>query len=156
MQLTDIISTVSVVIASGGVIIGVLYYFYYIGYLRKVRQTNILMQLFTYMLKRDFLEADNQVLNLEYADYDDFVKKNGPFSSRKPIHIAIRQVINYFEALGVLLEEKLIDEKMVLRFFAVETRWKKLKPIVKELGKDLKLGWFEYIYNKERELKEKS
>ena len=153
MQFGEIISTISIVIASVGVIVAVIYYFFYIRYLRKVRQTDLIMRLATFPLTKEFLDADTQVLNLDYKDYDDFVKQYGPFSSRKPIHLAIRQIINYFEILGVLAEEKLIDASFIFKFIAIDARWKRVEPIVQEFANDLKLEWFENLYNLEKKQK---
>jgi hypothetical protein len=153
MQYLDIISTISIVIAAAGIIIAVIYYFFYIRFLRRARQADIFMRLFSTFMTREFSDSDFQVAGLEYTDYDDFLEKYGSFSSRKPIHIALRQVINFFEGVGVLLEEKLFDEAMVLKFLAVEPRWKQVAPIVKALSKEYKLEWFEYLYNLEKQHK---
>jgi hypothetical protein len=153
IQSIDFFSAIPVIAASAGVIIAVFYYLYDIRYRQKVRRTNILLQMTLHIVTREFLDAYTKVLNLDCKDYNDFVRKHDPFSSCKPIHLAVRQVINYFETLGVLLEENLIEEQMVLKFFSIASRWKPLAPIVKEFSGPLKLEWFEYFYNLEKNKK---
>ncbi|MFX0170255.1 MAG: hypothetical protein ACFE89_13015, partial [Candidatus Hodarchaeota archaeon] len=67
------------------------------------------------------------------------------------IHRAIRIVAYFFEALGMLLYRKLIDEQMVWDTFQIKHRWEKIAPVVKELRKELNepryIEWFEYLYN---------
>ena len=98
-----------------------------------------------------FHEADMLLQAAEFSDYADFEKKYGPFSTQKPIHRAIRVIAVYFEAIGMMMYRKLIDEEMVWDIFTVKPRWEKIAPVIKQLRKELNepryMEWFEYLYN---------
>lgn len=87
----------------------------------------------------------------EFSDYADFEKKYGPLSARKPIHRAVRVVAYFFEAIGMLMYRKLVDEEMVWDIIQIKHRWEKIAPLIKQLRKELNepryMEWFEYIYN---------
>ena len=64
----------------------------------------------------------------------------------------------FFEGVGVLLSEKLLDINLILKLFAVELYWKKVEPLVKELRKQLgpqHWEWCEYLYNEVKNRKQK-
>jgi hypothetical protein len=109
------------------------------------------MRLFTHLNNEAFHDADMLLQYAEFSSYADFEKQYGPFSARKPIHRAIRIIAIYFEAIGMLMYRKLIDEQMVWDTFQIKHRWEKLAPLVKQLRKELNepryMEWFEYLYN---------
>lgn len=147
----DAFTSISVVLAASGVTIAVVYYFFDLQNRRKVRRSDSFMRLFTHMNDETFHDADLMVQYAEFSDYEDFEKKYGPFSTRKPIHRAIRLVAFYFEAVGMMLYRNLIDEQMVWDTFQIKHRWEKIAPIIKQLRKELNepryMEWFEYLYN---------
>lgn len=147
----DLITSISVFLAASGVIIAVVYYFFYLRNLSKVRKSDSFMRLFTNVNNEAFHEADMLLQYAEFSDYVDFEKRYGPFSARKPIHRAIRTIVFYFEAVGMLLYRKLIDEQMVWDVFTIKHRWEKVAPLVKQLRIELNepryMEWFEYLYN---------
>jgi len=150
-NLQDVFTQISVFLAASGVIIAVVYYFFYLRNLGRTRRSETFMNLFTNINTEAFQKADLLVQYAEYSDYADFKKRYGPFSEQKPIHVAIRTISYYFEALGMLMYRKLIDEQMVWDTFQIKHRWEKVAPIVKELRKELNepryIEWFEYLYN---------
>jgi len=145
------IQTLSVTIAAVSVVAGIVYYSFQIRNQTKARQSDLVIRLYTGFSTKEFQEADLKVLNTEFKDYNDFVKKYGAFTSGKPIHKAILMVSSFFELIGVLLYRKLIDAGMVENLFSVRIRWEKLKPIAEELRKHYSeprlYEWFEYLYN---------
>jgi len=82
------------------------------------------------------------------------VKKYGsmPSPSLNELQTSLQMVGTFFEGLGVLLSEKLLDINLIQKLFAVELYWKKIEPLVKELRKQFGTPafweWFEYLYNK--------
>ena len=149
-ELQDAFTSISVFLAASGVIIAVVYYFFYLRNLSKVRKSELFMNLFGNM-DEAFHEADLLLQYTEYSDYADFEKQYGAFSARKPIHKAARIIAFYFEAVGMLMYRKLIDEQMVWDVFQIKHRWEKVAPLIKQLRKELDepryLEWFEYLYN---------
>lgn len=148
------IASISAVVAVGGVIIGVVLAYLEIRNLVKARRTDVVMRLFASFSTKEFQEANSVVLNSRFEDYDDFVEKYGSFESRKPIHIAIAMIAQFFEGLGVLVHRKLVDISLVMDLYAIGWRWKKLKPLVEELRIQMNeprvMAWFEYLYNEEK------
>ncbi len=108
------------------------------------------MKLFANLNTEAFHEADTLLQYAEFSSYADFKKKFGPLSARTPIHRAIRIIAVYFEAIGMLMYRKLIDEQMVWDTYQVKHRWEKVAPIIKQLRKEVNdpryLEWFEYLY----------
>ena len=154
------IQTVSITVASASVVVGVVYYALQIRHQTRVRQTDLVVRLYSLWTSDDFLEAMLKVTNLEYEDYTDFSKKYGPLSSETPVNIAFFKVANYFDELGTLLHRGLIDADMVSEFLTPSTlhAWNKMKPAIEGFRKDTGrtfLRWFEYFYTemKKREPK---
>jgi len=149
--LQDVFTSISVFLAASGVIIAVIYYFFYLRNLGRIRRSETFMNLFTHVNTDVFQDADTLLQYAEFSDYADFKKKYGPLSERKPIHRAIRLVAIYFEAIGMMMYRKLIDEQMVWDTFQIKHRWEKIAPVIKQLRKELNepryMEWFEYLYN---------
>ena len=151
MVVQDVLTQVTVVLAALGVIIAVVYYFFDLRNRRKVRKSDMSMRVFATSNTDEFQSADMLLQYAIFTDYADFKKRYGPFSEIKPIHRAIRVVSVFFEALGLLLYHKLIDEQMLWDAYQVVHRWEKVKPIIEHLREELNepryMQWFEYLYN---------
>ena len=145
------IQTLSIVVAAVSVVAGVIYYSIQIRNQNRIRQTALIMGLFSTWLGKEIQEADSKVMATEFKDYNDFVKKYGSITSGKPIHNAIRLIGAFHEGIGVLLHRKLIDIGVVDELYAVEMRWEKMKPLIEGLRKHFNeprlYEWFEYLYN---------
>jgi len=83
----------------------------------------------------------------DYKDHDDFVKKYNIRSNPAPESTWL------FEAIGVLLKNKLIDIGLVDDLFTGPSKWfwEKLKPIAEDTRKQLNYPQYaehiEYLYN---------
>jgi len=92
-----------------------------------------------------------KIMNLEFKDYDDFVKKYGPPMAEKPEQMAIVTFGNYFEAIGSLLRRKLLDLNLVWDYWGETyiTLYEKLKPIFPHylMGEELEETAATYLYN---------
>jgi len=148
------IQTISVTIASAGVFAAALYYIFQIRHQNKVRQTDLVMRLYSQFFgSEDHQRAGKKVLWITYEDYDDFVKKYGAPNSEEPIPMAIDKVLYSFEELGVLLSKKLVDIDLIdqLMGYNIMMIGAKVMPIIEEARKRLNLPrvWtnFEYLYN---------
>jgi hypothetical protein len=146
------IQTASVMLASASVVVGVIYYALQIRHQNRMRQTDILMRLYSDWGREDLLKACSTVLELEFEDYDDYVKKYGASGTRGVV-VDWWKVAWFFNGIGVLLQSKLADIKLIDKLFGyiVITLWEKLKPVIegtkKQSNQPRSLEWFEYLYN---------
>jgi len=146
------IQTVSIAIASASVAAGVIYYALQIRHQTRMRQTDLIMRLYSTWESKEFTEAALKVWNLEFKDFDDFVKRYGPWYSETEVYTAFRMICNFFNGIGILLIGKLVDIEMVVKLFIVSTKttWEKVKPLVEGGRKQtnpLMFRYFEYLYN---------
>jgi len=138
------ISTVSIVIASAGVFVAAVYYIFQIRHQTKLRQTDLVMRLYSTFGSKDFQEAYRGLFEVEFKDYDDFLKKR-----YKRLH----EVGILFEGIGILLNRKLVDIGLVDDLFSgvVKAIWEKIEPVVegdrKRYNWPQMYEWFEYLYN---------
>ena len=149
------IQTISIVVAAAGVLVGVVFAVLELRNLVKQRQTDLIMRLYSTWQSKEFSEATLKVWNLEFKDYNDFVKKYGPWYSETEVYTAFRMVCNFFDGIGILLIRKLVDIEMVARLFTMSTKttWEKVKPLVEggrrqpSPGGPLMFEDFEYLYD---------
>jgi hypothetical protein len=137
-----------------------LYYIFEIRHQEKIRKTGLVINLYSTWISKEFTEATLKTWNLEFKDYDDFVKKYGPWFSDTDIYAALRMVSNFFELLSTLLSSDLVDEDMAAKTFSIpiERTWKKIKPLVeggrKIYSSNLYYN-FENLYNKMKKREQK-
>lgn len=155
------IQTISIVIASASVVVATIYYAFQIRHQTKIRQADMVWRMSQVMYADDYREAILKVLNLEFTDYDDFVKKYGPYLSDSPTMKAITKISVLYGNLGTQVKNGLIDSKLVYSVFgtACQRAWQKMKPILEGYARTTNQpGYgseFEYLYNefKKREQK---
>jgi len=146
------ISTVSIVIASASVVVGVVYYTLQIRHQTKTRQTDLVTRLSSdFSTSRRFLEAFVDTYETEFKNYGDFVKKYGKPISKKAVPMSFMIMGNFFEQLGVLFRNRLIDASLISQLFPVSVMWEKMKPLAEGMRKEYHQPelweWFEYLYN---------
>ena len=150
------VTEISAIIAAAGVLIGVIYYIFEMRHQEKIRKTDLVVKLYSTWISKEFTEATLKTWNLEFKDYDNFVKKYGPWFSDTDIYAALRMVSNFFELLSTLLSSDLVDVDMVAKTFGIpiERTWNIIKPLVeggrKVYGFNLYYN-FESLYNKMNE-----
>lgn len=141
------------IVAAFGVTGAVMYYLFILRNQARMRQTDLIMRLYTTFISKEFQEADAKVLSLDVQDYAEFTEKYGPFTDGQPMHIAIRSVASFFEAIGILLKKNLVQNDFIQELFAVHLRWERLWPIIRALREEFaepELGiFFEYLYNED-------
>ena len=156
------IQTISIAVASASVVAGVIYYALQIRHQTKVRQTDLVMRLYSAFLSQDMMDVFMKLSELEFNDYEDYVKRYGPILSvgkyglkfnDTPEVRALIIVDNFFNQVGILLNRRLIDADFARDVFTyrVEVLWKKAEPLIQGLRKESnqpEMGkWFEYLYN---------
>ena len=156
------IQTVSIVIASASVVAGVIYYALQIRHQNRMRQTDLVMRLYSILGSMEFWEALTKVMMMKFENYDEYRKKYAPSPtgfSEKPEVIALGPVGIFFQGVGVLLHMKLIDINLATRLFGTSTiyTWEKMKPIIEGFRRDgypQLFSEFEYLYNEMKKRKQ--
>jgi hypothetical protein len=147
------ITEISAMVAAAGVMIGVVYYILEIRHQTILRQTDLVMRLFSTFASEDHRTAGKKVIWITYEDYDDYVKKYGAPNSEEPIPTAVDTVLYFYEEVGVLLSKKLINIDLIDQLFGYNIMLvgAKIMPIIEEGRKRLNVPrfWtnFEYLYN---------
>lgn len=96
------------------------------------------------MTSSELQQAMVKIINLEFKDYDDFVKKYGPLASEKPEQMAIMTIGNYCETLGTLVKRRLMDLDLVYEFWGhnLLLYWEKVKPLAEGAIKQYDQPWW--------------
>jgi hypothetical protein len=152
MQVNFDIPSISAIVAAVGVLVGVVIAVVELRNLVKQRQTDLVTR-----LSRDIavderaLDAFVDIMEADFDDYDDFLKKYGKFISKNQVPMSFMMIGNSFEQIGVLLRNKLIDASLVDQLFPISIMWDKMKPLVEDMRKEYRdptfFEWFEYLYN---------
>jgi hypothetical protein len=145
------IQTISVTIASASVVAGVIYYAFQLRHQSKVRQTDLLVRVFSTMINKGWLEAWEKVRDRENLEYSEYKKKYG--------FVEANQVYLLYDELGRLLQKRLIDiDLLPLETGQIINAWEKLSPILegsRQRFNEPKLGsGFEYLYNEVKKRKQ--
>ena len=135
---------ISAVVAAAGVLAGVVYYILDMRNQSRMRQTDLLVRLFSTMINKDWLEAWEKVRDRGKLDYNEYKEKYG--------FVEANQVYLFYDQLGRLLQKGLIDiDLLPLEIGQITTTWEKLGPILEGSRKrfnEPRLGsGFEYLYN---------
>jgi hypothetical protein len=117
------------------------------------RKAQLFMQIYNRFQDKEFLRQNIEIMNMEWVDFDDFWEKYGLIVNPEATSL-IFSVGTYFEGIGVMVKEKLIDVKLVddLMTGLVVRYWEKLEPIIKQqrimFNWPEAYEWTEYLYNK--------
>ncbi len=154
------IQTVSIAIASASVVIGVIYYILQISHQSKVRKTDLVTGLSRDIaLDKEALDAYVDIVDSKFDDYDDFVKKYGKLISKNQVPRSFMMMGNFYEQIGVLLSNKLIDASLVDQLFPVCATYEKMKPVINGMREEYHessfFEWFEYLYNETKKREQK-
>jgi hypothetical protein len=146
------VQTISVALASAGVLAASIYYIWQIRHQTKLRQTDIIVRLFSTYMSDEFRDALAKVWNLKFENYEDYVKKYGfMWTSEDPVPKTVSKVCVFFNGIGVLVRRGLVDVDIVDDLLGTERTWQRLKPIIEGIKKQH--NWpeyfkdFEYLYN---------
>ncbi|UCG35915.1 MAG: hypothetical protein JSV64_04580 [Candidatus Bathyarchaeota archaeon] len=144
------IPSISAVVAAFGVIVGVVFTILELRNLVKARQTDLALRLYSHFGSKEFLEARRTVMELEFKNYNDYVKKYGRFGRVE----AVSQVCMFFQGMGVLLHRKLLSISLIDELFSpisIKIIWEKMKPVVegwrKQFNEPRTLERFENLCN---------
>jgi hypothetical protein len=137
------IQTVSIAVASASITLAAIYYTFQIRHQTRIRQTDLVIRLYSAVSSKELLEAWEKFRDREFKSYDDYKEKYG--------FLEWNQVLAVFDEVGVLLRRKLLDADLVDELFgdAIKTVKEKLK----ENSKDR--PGFEYLYNEMKKREQK-
>lgn len=142
------VSAIATVVATASVVVGVIFTVLELRHMTRTRQTDLIMRMYENVSSREATELLFRVGASKFTSFEDYAKKYGLTDAAEAIGI--------FERVGLLLEQNLIDIRIVDRFFGgmVATMWEKLGPVVLGMRNGLRqpyLGMhFEYLYYRMR------
>jgi len=154
------LTEISVIVATAGVLVGVVYYILAIRNQAQTKQTDLVMRLYATFSTSEFQDAWTKVRKrapkADIADIDEFDEKVGLRE--------FNQVCLFFEGIGILLQRKLVDARMVEDLFggSVDRAWGYVRKAVyhgrQQMNDPTIYYYFEYLYNemKKREQKAQS
>ncbi|MGB8779359.1 MAG: hypothetical protein WCD81_01775 [Candidatus Bathyarchaeia archaeon] len=147
------IPSISAIVVATGVLVGVVYYILDMRNQSKVRQTDLVMRLYSTFNSLEFQKTWEEVLKREAKNLNDYEKK---YSQAEVLAIGM-----FFEGIGILLKRKLIDIELVDDMFTmpIKTTWEKMRDITLEARKvrnePTGLEWFEYLYDEMKKREQK-
>jgi hypothetical protein len=142
------VSTVATVVATVSVVVGVIFTILELRHLARTRRTDVVMRIYERFESRDMLEAMSRIGAAKFETFDDYRKKYGP-----SILLDAEQIAVFFEGIGSLLEQDLIDIKLVNSLFgpSLKSAWEMLRPVVQgmreRINEPFLFSHFEYLCN---------
>jgi hypothetical protein len=155
------ITEISATVAAAGLIAGVVYYAFQIRHQTRTRQSDLAWRMEQTLYADDYREAILKVLNLDFKDYEGFVKKYGLYLSDNTVMKALTKINVLYGGLGNLVARKLVDFELVYGVFdtACCRAWEKVKPIIegyrKASNQPTYLLGFESLYNEMKKREQK-
>jgi hypothetical protein len=138
------IQTVSIAIASASVVIAAIYYVFQIRNQTKIRQTDLVIRLYTTFGSKEMRQAWEKITTRENKDFNTYQKEFGLSD--------LNEVGWFFEGVGVLLHRKLVDIAAIDDLFSspIKISWEIMKPIAegerKKFSRPQIWEWWEYLY----------
>jgi len=142
--MVDIIE-VSAIVTAAGVLVGIVYYVLEMKNQTRIRQTDLIMRLYSTRTSNEFQESWKKVMSMESKDYRNYEKW---YEWSDFIVVA-----GFFEGIGILLRRNLIDIGLVddLFSYSIQTIWERIKEVTERVRKHHNAPqiweWFEYLYN---------
>lgn len=154
------VPTVSITIASFGVLIAAIYYVFQIRHQIKLRQTDIVVRLLSIYMSDEFRDAVARVLNLKFDNYEEYVKNYGfMWTSEEPTPKMVSKVCIFFNGVGTLVRKGLIDLEIIWNLLSISSIWQQMKPTIEGVRKQYNLPDyfidFEYLYNETKKKEQK-
>jgi hypothetical protein len=133
------------------VIVAAAYYIFISRNTIKTRKAQLFMQFYNIYNSLEYQRNHFYILSLEWEDFDDYWEKYGPFSNPEANAIIAAEG-GFFEGVGVLLKEKLIDITLVDELMAgnIIGYWGKMGTVIDDIRSTLNwpqaMEWAEYLY----------
>ena len=127
------IQTLSFVLTGIGIIGAIRYYTLTLRNVNRTRQAQLFTQLYSDFRRPENLRLMGEAFQMNWSDYDDFQTK---YSATEQVEdrIPYSTWSMYFQEIGVLVKEGLIDISLVAQFLPDTFRsyWHKFEPIILE------------------------
>jgi len=125
----------------------------------ETRQTNILMNLYTYQGSEEFQSAVQTLANAYVGmetpvDPDEFIERNGPPDEINDVWVSFFRVCWYWNGLGMMVDTGYASFDLVYRLWGHQVTWfwDHLKRVVQYerefFNQPLYFEWFEYLNNR--------
>jgi hypothetical protein len=146
------VQTVSIVVATASVVVGVVFAVLQLRDFVKTRQTDLIMRLYSRYGSEGFQKSQEKLwkrLGEEGLNFHDYVEKYGSDG----LVAEWVTVGTFFEGVGILLYRKLINIGLVDDLFTAPTKmaWDRMKNSIIEARKEYCqptiFEWFEYLYS---------
>jgi hypothetical protein len=150
----DDISTIATIVTTVSIVIGVIFALLELRHLTGTRKTEIIMKIYDRFGSREMVEAIMKVGNAKFETMEDYRNKYG--------FTEVTEIAVLFEGLGVLLEQNLIDIRMVDRLFGptLNSLWERMQPVIyamrKALNEPFFFSHFEHLINRLSAYRKKS
>jgi hypothetical protein len=130
------IATASSILTTASIVLGVVFTVLEIRHLTRVRRTDIIMKIYERFGSKEIIEAMNHVGNSKFESLEEYRKESG-FTD-------LTELAVLFEGIGVLLDQDLIDIKLVDRLFGptLNQLWVRMKPVIYAMREGLKEPFF--------------
>jgi hypothetical protein len=145
------LSTISTIVVTVSVVIGVVFTLLELRHLARTRRTDVIMRIYERFGSREWVENTMKVTGAKFETFDNYRKKYG--------FTEVLQIAALFDGVGVLLEQDLIDIDLVDSLFgaSVNLMWEATRPVIhgiRESGNQpLLFSHFEYLYERLRTYK---
>lgn len=115
------------IVATISVLVGVIFTILELRHLSIARKTEIIMKIYDRFSSRDIIESMSNIGNAKFANFKEFQEN---YRITEAVEIAA-----LFEGIGVLLEQKLIDIKMIDHLFGptLNMLWRNMEPLIHEM-----------------------
>jgi hypothetical protein len=127
--LVDII-TVSTVITTVSVGVGIVFALLELRHLTKTRRTDVILRIYERFASKEIVGAIMAIGSPALKGYDEYMEKNGV--------VSLVQVLQVFDEVGILLEDDLVDIRLVNSLFgpSLNTHWEsRLKELLEGMRK---------------------
>ncbi len=134
---------------TAGLLVGIAYYIISLRNQNRARKTQLYLQMINTFSESDYLEALGKLNDLEWSTAEDFLEDWRTPEGR----MTIRTLANWYEGLGVLVKENLLDMRVVALLVTglVIQFWDKFIPVIDEVREALEWPRFyieaEYLYD---------
>ena len=115
-RMVDIL-TISTIVTTVSVVVGVVFAVLELRHLARTRRTDVILKIYERFGDREIVDAVMKIGGAKFESFDDYVKKYGLADTV--------QVLEIFDEVGILLEQGLVDIILVDNLFgpSVNTTW---------------------------------
>jgi hypothetical protein len=115
---------------TAGILVGIFYYVMSLQNQNKARKTQLYMQIANRFGQTQMVEARNKYSMFDWKSPEDLVNDFSSYEGR----MIIGTLASYYEGLGILVKEGLLDIRIIALFMTGTFReyWEKLLPVMNE------------------------